>query len=120
MRRYLAGAEEIAREDFLVRRDVRRHANNREFVQSALHPRHRLVPVTTPRDHLREERVVIRRDLPAPGAARGEADTRPPGGEPGPWPTPRRCGGRPRASATASGPACPAGHPRLVPAQCGG
>src|SRR2546428_10234006 len=81
MRRYLAGAEEIAREDFLVRRDVRRHANDREFVQSALHPRHRLVPVTTPRDHLREERVVIRRDLIAPGGERGEAGTPPPRGQ---------------------------------------
>src|SRR2546425_3670470 len=82
MRRYLAGAEEIAREDFLVRWDVRRHANDREFVQSALHPRHRLVPVTAPRDHLREERVVIRRDLIALEAVRVEADTRPRGRKP--------------------------------------
>src|SRR2546427_3412644 len=96
MRRYLAGAEEIAREDFLVRRDVRRHANNREFVQSALHPRHRLVPVTTPRDHLREERVVIRRDLIALEAVRVEAGTPPPGREPAPEHTPRPSEVRPR------------------------
>src|SRR5438093_12390183 len=63
VRRYLTRAEEIAREDLLVRRNVRRYANDREFVQGPLHPSHRLVPVSAPGDHFREQGVVIRRHL---------------------------------------------------------
>src|SRR5688500_4245623 len=51
VRRDLARAEEIARQDLLVRGDVRCNANDREFIQSALHPGDRLVPVAAPGDH---------------------------------------------------------------------
>src|SRR3954469_16412431 len=76
MGRDLTGAEEVAREDLLVRGNVRRYANDREFVQCALHPGDRLVPVAAPRDHLSEQGVVVRRDLVALEAVRIQANTR--------------------------------------------
>src|SRR5258708_6435399 len=65
MRRHLARLELLAREDLLVRVDVRRHADDGELVERALHPRDGLRPVAAPGDDLREQRVVERRDLVA-------------------------------------------------------
>src|SRR5687767_3552082 len=48
VRRHLPGAEELAREDLLVRADVRGDADDRELVERALHPRDGLRPVAPP------------------------------------------------------------------------
>src|SRR5258706_458733 len=82
MRRDLARAEQLAREDLLVRRDVRGDADDGEFVERALHPRDGLGAIATPGDDLREQRVVERRDLVALEAVRVDPDAGPTGLEP--------------------------------------
>src|SRR6266568_3030327 len=83
VRRHLTRAEQLARQDLLVRRNIRRHPDDREFVERPLHTRDRLGAVAAPRDDLREQRVVVRRDLVALEAVRVDADPRPAGRQPG-------------------------------------
>src|SRR6266545_1178101 len=83
VRRDLARAEQLARKDLLVRRNVRRDADDRELVERALHPCDGLSAIAAPGDDLRKQRVVIRRHLVALEAVRVDADAGASGLEPG-------------------------------------
>src|SRR2546430_15586451 len=78
MGRDLPRTEGLACQDLLVGGDVRRDADHGELVQRSLHPSDRLSAVASPRDHLREERVVVGGHLVALEAVRVHADA---------WPT---------------------------------